>query len=325
MMALAGGATMLERTAARIADRERFEAPLVVVGVAQADAVAAALAAAGSGDARLIVEPEGRNTAPAVALAALAARPDDLLLVMPSDHLIGDPASFAAAVAKAAVVAADGWLVTFGIRPTRAETGYGYIRRGEAIADGAFRAERFVEKPDAATARAWLAEGGYDWNGGIFLFRADAYLDALAEHSPDIAGAVRAALVAGGAAPDVAAPDAAAFADVRAESIDRAVMEHARRVAVVPVDMDWSDVGSWQALYETAVADAEGNVITGDALAIGARGCLLQSEGPLIVAIGVDDLAVIAAGDAVLIVPREASQRVSEAVAALRERNDPRL
>jgi len=320
MMTIGGGTTMLQRTAARVGDRDLFAAPLVVVGAGQANAVAAQLAELGASDAQLIVEPEGRNTAPAIALAALAAGPDDLLLVMPSDHLIGDADSFAAAVARAAPVAADGWLVTFGVRPSRPETGYGYIRRGEAIAEGVFRAERFVEKPDAATAETYLADGGYDWNGGIFLFRAGSYLDALAEHAPDIAGGVRAALLAGGAA-----PDAAAFADVRAESIDRAVMEHARRVAVVPVEMDWSDVGSWQALYETATADADGNVVAGEALAIDARGCLLQSEGPLIVAIGVEDLAVIAAGDAVLIVPRAASQRVSEAVAALRERGDPRL
>jgi mannose-1-phosphate guanylyltransferase/mannose-1-phosphate guanylyltransferase/mannose-6-phosphate isomerase len=311
---------MLQRTATRVADRSRFAAPLVVTGAAQADAVAAQLAEAGVEDARLIVEPVGRNTAPAVALAALAAAPEDLLLVMPSDHLIGDVDAFAAAVKKAAPVAAEGWLVTFGIRPGRAETGYGYIRRAEAIGEGVFRAAAFVEKPDAPTAEAYLADGGYDWNGGIFLFLAGSYLDALAEHAPDIAGGVRAFLGA-----SASAPDTAAFEDIRAESIDRAVMEHAARVAVVPVEMAWSDVGCWQALYETALRDADGNAIAGEALAIGTRGCLIQSEGPLIVAIGVEDLAIVAAGDAVLIVPREASQRVSEAVAALREQDDKRV
>lgn len=320
MMALGGGATMLQRTAARVADRARFAAPVVVTGAAQADAVAAQLAEAGVADPRLIVEPVGRNTAPAVALAALAAAPEDLLLVMPSDHLIGDVDAFVAAVERAAAAAAEGWLVTFGIRPGRAETGYGYLRRAEAIGEGVFRAVAFVEKPDAPTAEAYLADGGYDWNSGIFLFRAGSYLDALAEHAPDIAGGVRAFLGA-----SASAPDAAAFEDIRAESIDRAVMEHAGRVAVVPVEMAWSDVGSWQALYEAALRDADGNAIAGEALAIGARGCLLQSEGPLIVAIGVEDLAIVAAGDAVLIVPREASQRVSEAVAALRDQDDKRL
>ena len=324
MLALAGERTMLQMTLDRVGDRERFGAPIIVAAAGQAAAIAGQIGDAAS-DARLILEPAARNTAPAIALAALVSAPADLLLVMPSDHLIADVPAFLEAVAAAAPLAEQDWLVTFGIRPTRAETGYGYIRRGEPVAPGAFKAERFVEKPDAATASAYLAEGCYDWNGGIFLLRAGAYLDALARHAPDIASAVRAAMPPSSEAIRPLSPDAVLFETVRAQSIDHAVMEHAGKVAVVPVDMGWSDIGSWQALYEVGQPDSSGNVVRGDAMLIDSSGCLVRSDGPMVVAIGVEDLAVIATGDVVLIMPRAQSQRVQEAVAMLRERGDPRI
>jgi mannose-1-phosphate guanylyltransferase len=312
MLPLFEGRTMLQLTTERIADRNLFNAPVVVTAAAQADDAAAQVGA----DAMLIVEPCGRSTAPALALAALAADPDTLLLVMPSDHLIADSTRFRECVRSAIAAAEQGMLVTFGVRPTRPETGFGYIRRGEALGNGLFRAARFIEKPHAVGAAALLAEGGYDWNAGIFLFRADAYLAALAEHAPDILKQVEIA-VETPAMEARFAPSATAFAQVRAESIDRAVMERASNVAVIPIDVGWSDVGSWEALYAASPRDEAGNCLSGPVEALAAAGCLIRSEGPQVVAIGVENLAIIATGDAILIVPLDQSQRVGEAVTRL--------
>ncbi|HEY7809929.1 MAG TPA: mannose-1-phosphate guanylyltransferase [Allosphingosinicella sp.] len=321
LLPLVGERTMLQLTADRVSHQSRFAPPLVVTAAHHADDVEAQLGP----DTRLILEPFGRNTAPAIALAALACDPEDLLLVMPSDHLIAEPERFRAAVEKGIPAALNGALATFGIAPTRPETGFGYIRRGSETLPGVFHVDRFLEKPDNATAIAFLAAGGYDWNAGIFLFKAGAFLDALATHAPDILNAVRAAMPAAVAGSGRLAPDAEAFAAVRPESVDRAVMEHARNVVVVPVDAGWSDLGSWEALHAASAADAEGNAIHGDVRAISASGCLIRSEGPLIVAVGVSDLAIVATGDAVLVMPLVQSQRVSEAVAQLNAAGDPRV
>ena len=306
LLALTGEETMLQQTLARVADRDVFAPPLVVAGAAHAGLVAAQLDA----EARLIVEPVGRNTAPAIALAALQAAPGDLLLVMPSDHLIADQDAFLAAVEIGMPLAAANWLVTFGIRPDRPETGYGYIKRGERLGDGAFRAAAFVEKPDAGTAQGFVDAGDHDWNGGIFLFRAEALLDALELHAPDILAATRAALSGSGSV------DADAFAKIRPLSIDHAVMEKAQRIAIVPVAMGWSDVGSWDALFDVSGKDVAGNAVAGDVLALDSKNCLLRSSGRRIVAIGLEDLIVVETADAILVVPRGQSQRVREAVEA---------
>jgi len=307
---------MLGVTAGRVADEALFAAPVLVAGAGQAEAIEAALPGLGA----LILEPEAKNTAPAIALAALAADPDDLLLVLPSDHLIGDAAAFRDAVGRAAPFAADGWIVTFGMKAERGETGYGYIERGPALGAGVHQAVRFVEKPDAATAGRYAAGGRHDWNGGIFLMRAGTYLDALGRHAPEIAAAAGAAMAGARREGRRVHPDAAAFAPSPAQSIDYAVMEKADKVAVLPVAIGWSDVGSWEALHAVAARDEAGNAIAGDVLALDARGCLIRSEGPLVTAIGVEDLVVIATADAVLIVPRAQSQRVKEAVEALKDR-----
>ncbi|TMJ20145.1 MAG: mannose-1-phosphate guanylyltransferase/mannose-6-phosphate isomerase [Alphaproteobacteria bacterium] len=316
MLDLTGAGSMLGMTAERVADPGLFAAPWVVAGTSQADAIEGALPALGS----LILEPAARNTAPAIALAALAAAPDDLLLILPSDHLIADAAGFRAAAERAAPFAREGWIVTFGMKPERAETGYGYIERGAALGAGVHQAARFVEKPDAATAEAYVESGRHDWNGGIFLMRAGAYLEALEAHAPDIASAARAAM--DGARREGARiyPEEAAFARSPAISIDYAVMEKAGKVAVAPVAVGWSDVGSWEALMEVSASDAEGNALSGDVVALGASGCLIRSEGPLVAAIGVEDLVIVATADSVLIVPKAQSQRVKEVVEALREK-----
>src|SRR6185312_7097763 len=209
------------------------------------------------------LEPLARNTAPAIALGALEALkrdPEAVLLVLPADHLITDTAAFAAAVTQALPLARQGWLATFGIRPDRAETGFGYIRRGEALGEGAFRVERFVEKPDLATAEGYLADGGYDWNSGMFLFRADRYLEELAAHAPAMLAAVRAAHAAAHGDLDFVRVDKDAFAKVPEDSIDYAVMEKTTRAAVVPVSCGWSDIGSWSALWLAGERDADGNL-----------------------------------------------------------------
>ncbi|HEX8469453.1 MAG TPA: sugar phosphate nucleotidyltransferase [Allosphingosinicella sp.] len=294
-LALAGAQSLLRATASRAAG---WGSPIVVAAREQALAVRSEVP-----DARLVLEPCARGTAAAVALAALAAGEGELLLVMPSDHHIEDEAAFRAAVAAAAPLAAEGWLVTFGIEPDRAETGYGYIRRGEALAPGAFRAARFAEKPDRATAQAWLAEGGWDWNAGIFLFGREALLDALGRHAPAVLAAVQGDFESGPTA-----------------SIDTAVMEKAEKVAVVPTIMGWTDIGSWEALHALGPLDGDGNLLTGDVVAPDSRNCLVRSDGPVIVALGVEDLVIVATERAVLVVPRGETQRVREAIDALEAR-----
>lgn len=325
MHALTGTETMLQLTALRNRDAALFAPPLVVASERHAEQVEQQLADVGIAPAALLLEPVGRNTAAAIALAALEADAADLLLVLPSDHRIGRPDLFHEAVRAAVGAARADHLITFGIAPHHPETGYGYIRRGAPLAEGVYRVDRFVEKPDRATAQRYLDEGGYDWNGGIFLFRAGAMLDALAAHAPDILESVEAARAQGARHGVRRTPDAAAFARVRSQSIDHAVLEVHDRVAVVPVAMDWSDVGSWDALYELADKDADGNHAHGAVLARDSRGCLLHSDGPLIAAVGVTDLVVIATRDAVVVLPRGESQRVKEVVDALRTERHPAL
>lgn len=315
--ALAGDDTMLQATARRVAP---YGPPIVVTGDRHADQVAAQLEPILSGGMRLVLEPVGRNTAPAIALAALLVEPEALLLVLPSDQLVADVDAFQVAVAAGAPLADAGWLVTFGIHPDGPETGYGYIRRGEALENGAFAVAEFVEKPDLATAERYLAQGDYAWNGGIFLFRADSYLTTLERHAPDILEAVRAAMPGEPGRNRMVRPDPDLFSRVRSESIDYAVMEKADRVAVVPVAMGWSDIGSWDALFEIS-GRGEGELVThGEVLAIDSRRSLIRSDGPLVVTVGVSDVIVVATHDAILVVPRGQSQRVKEAVDAVASR-----
>lgn len=317
MQTLTGAETLIQMTARRVQESALFGPPIVVASQRHAQEVEAQLGSIGSAPAVTLLEPMGRNTAAAIALAALEAPSGALLLVMPSDHVIQDNQAFIAAVKRAVPAALDDWLVTFGIHAQSPETGYGYIRRGAALMDGVFEVERFVEKPDRKTAIGYVADGRHDWNGGIFLFRAERYLNSLAAHAPDIFDAVQQALAAATRFGPHVLPGAEAFSKIRSDSIDYAVMERDGRVAVVPVEMGWSDVGSWDALYEIGARDDDGNVSIGEVRALDSRNCLLRSDGPLLVTIGVEDLVVIATGDVVMVLPRGEAQRVREAVTAL--------
>ena len=321
LVALTGDQTMLQETAARVADDSRFAAPLVVTASAYAAAAEAQMGEAGGAPQLTLVEPCARGTAPAIALAALNLPPDAMMLVLPSDHVIAHPKAFAEAIEHAAAAAVDGWLVTFGITPDRPETGYGYIRQGEPVGPGAFEAARFAEKPDIDTARSWLAQGGWSWNAGIFLMTAGAYLKALDALAPDILSAARDAVDRQQRQGSTCRPDEASLARAPNRSVDHAVMEHWDRVAVVPVEMGWSDVGSWESLHAISGRDEDQNVLVGDALALDSQGCLIRSDGPTVVAVGVQDLVIVATGNEVLVIPRSQSQRVKEAVEALQARN----
>lgn len=319
LLSLTAEATMLQLTALR-AVGERFAAPIVVANARHADEVEAQLAAVDMPAAALVLEPAGRNTAPAIALAALAAsNPSAPLLVMPSDHVIGDVEAFHAAIQAALPVVAKHWLVTFGITADRPETGYGWIAVGEPVAEGVHRVARFVEKPPRDRAEAMLAAGDHVWNGGIFLFRADAYLAALAQYAPGILTAAEAAMAGARREGTRLHPDAAAFAASPSDSIDYAVMERADRVAVVPVAMGWSDVGSWDALHELSECDTAGNACRGDVIAIDAERCMIRSDGARVAVVGVSDLIVIASGRDVLVLPRGRSQEVKRIIEAMKE------
>ncbi|RVT89779.1 mannose-1-phosphate guanylyltransferase/mannose-6-phosphate isomerase [Sphingomonas crocodyli] len=320
LLALTGSETMLQMTAGRCVDGGRFGKPIIVTNAAHADDIGAQLTASGQAPAAIITEPAGRNTAPAIALAAIEAQPDAALLVMPSDHVIRDVPAFHAAIEHALPLVAEGWLVTFGITPDAPETGYGYIQRGEAIANGVHRVAAFVEKPDRARAEEYLARGDYSWNGGIFLFRADAYLAALERHAPAMAEAARASMAGASRDGVVVTPERETFLGSPSESIDYAIMEKDDRVAVVPVEMGWSDVGSWDALHGLGDDDGAGNVIHGDVVAIDTSHCLIRGEGVVVTTVGVKDLIVVATRDAVMILPRGSSQEVKRVVEQLKAR-----
>lgn len=318
LLALTAEATMLQLTAERTPEGERFTRPIVVANAAHADIVEEQLE--GAGLKALILEPMGRNTAPAIALAALAVDGGaDPLLVMPSDHVIADIDAFHAAIHAAMPLVEAGWLVTFGIAPDAAETGYGWIQVGESIGAGVHRVAQFVEKPPKDRAEAMFAAGDHAWNGGIFLFRADIFLGALASYAPDMLAAAQRAM-AGARREGVRIwPDAAAFAESPSDSVDYAVMEKAERVAVVPVAMGWSDVGSWDALHGISDCDANGNACTGDVVAIETKGCLVRSgAGKRVALVGVEDLIVVVHGDDVLVLPRGRSQDVKKIIEAMK-------
>lgn len=318
LLALTGERTMIQETALRAAG-PAFAAPIVICGQDHRFLIAEQLRAADIKGARIVLEPAGRNTAPAATIAALKVAeedPEGLLLLMPSDLAVMAPDVFATAVATAARAARDGALVTFGIRPTGPETGYGYIRAGKPVkeVEGAFAVECFVEKPDRPVAERYLAEGGYSWNSGMFLFSAKALLEEMERLEPRMLASCRDALATAHRDLDFLRLGEGAFLACPAKSIDHAIMEHAAHAVVVPTEMGWSDVGSWQSLWEISSRDGAGNSLTGDVIADDTRRSYIRSEGPLVAAIGVEDLVVVATKDAVLVSHRDATQDVKNIV-----------
>ncbi len=313
---LLGGRTLFERSLDRVSDPVRFAPPLIVAGAGHVAAIEEQAAMAEG--ARLLVEPEARNTAPAIALAAHSLAPEDIMLVCPSDHHIADETAFLAGVDRAAQLAREGWLVAFGIAPTELATGYGYIRLGEALAGG-HRVDRFVEKPDLTTAEAFLASGDHVWNGGIFCMRAEAYLEELARHRPAMAASLGEATAGAENAGWQWHPKAAPFAAIAGESIDYAVMENTDRAAVVSADMGWSDIGSWDAVLVARTRDAEGNSTTGRADLVECRNVLVESDGPRVSAIGLEDVVIVVDGDEVLVTTRAGAQAVGKLPGATRK------
>ncbi|PZT89979.1 MAG: mannose-1-phosphate guanylyltransferase [Citromicrobium sp.] len=301
---LLGERTLFQRALDRVSDRQVFSEPLIVAGQSHVAAIEEQASAH-----RLIVEPAARSTAPAIALAAKSVDPDTVLLVCPSDHFIGDVAAFHQGVIAGSRLAQDGWLVAFGVRPDRPETGFGYIERGEELEVG-HRIARFVEKPDIETARAFLEQGGLVWNAGIFVFRAGSLLDELAIHRPEIARLIDES-VSGGSGDDTRFhPAAGPFEDIAGESIDYAVMESTTRAAVVSADMNWSDIGDWSSLMEARAKDESGNVLIGPARCTDASRVMVDTDGPRVSVVGIDDVIVVVDGNEVLVVSKDAAQAV---------------
>ena len=314
---LVGDDTMLQATWKRVASLATLP-PIVVANETHRFLAAEQLRVLDVSNPAILLEPVGRNTAPAIAAAALqamAAGDDPLLLVLPSDHVIADAEAFRAAVALAAEAAEQGALVTFGIVPTGAETGFGYIHA--APGDGVRKVLRFVEKPDAATAQAYLDAGGYYWNSGMFLFRASRYLQELERLRPDILAATRVAFAIATRDGDFIRLDKDAFAACPSESIDYAVMEQTDAAMVLPVDIGWNDVGSWSALWDVAARDADGNAWRGDVIAVDTRNSYAHARR-LVALVGVDDLIVVETDDAVLVAHKDHVQQVKDVVARLK-------
>ena len=322
LLPLLGAHTMLQDTVLRLHGLD-VAAPIVVCNEAHRFLVAEQLRAIDSTAQSIVLEPVGRNTAPAIALAAHAALAgegvrDPMLLVLPADHAIADVAAFQAAVRLAATAARGGQLVTFGVVPRGPETGYGYIRRGAALPAGGWRIARFVEKPERATAEEFLASGEYYWNSGMFLFRARRYLEELLRLAPDIAAACEQAFASTRRDLDFTRISKAEFESCRSESIDYAVMEKTADAVVVPIDAGWSDVGSWSSLHEASERDADGNVIRGDVLAEQTHNSYLYAGSRLVAVVGLEDHVVIETKDAVLVAPRDRVQDVKALVSRMR-------
>ncbi|MDN3646278.1 mannose-1-phosphate guanylyltransferase [Pontixanthobacter aestiaquae] len=304
---LIGTRSLFEQTLDRCSKDVLFAAPAVVTGKKHLAHVEKQLGRADG--ASIIVEPIGKNTAPAIALAAMRLPEDAVMLVCPSDHYIEDAGAFQSAAETASALADQGFLVSFGIEATTPETGYGYIKRGEELGGG-HAVERFVEKPDLATAQRFLADGSYSWNGGIFAFKAGVFLAELTNHRPQMMDALRASVETGREDGQRFHPDAARFAQIDGDSIDYAIMETTERAAMVPVSMGWSDIGNWNALREARGSDGLGNSVKGKAELVDCTNVMVHSDGPRVSAVGLDDVIIVVDGDDVLVTTAAGTQKV---------------
>lgn len=331
LLPIVGDKTLLQMTVERLAPLADRRETLVVCNEEHRYLVADQLKAEALPPGSILLEPCARDTAPALTLAALQVQqrcPGATLIVMPADHLIPDSTAFCAAVTKAGALARDGYLVSFGLRPDRPETGYGYIHRGAAIGEGgAFSVDRFVEKPDASTAQSYLDAGDYDWNAGIFVVRADLWLEEISRHRPLILAACKSAIADRRADGIFLRAAADAFANSPAESIDYAVMENTDRAAVLPLDTSWSDIGSWASLWEVSDKDSDGNVCKGDVISHSTHNSLLLAQNRCIATVGLENITVIETSDAVLVASTDKCQDVKTIVTTLKQcqRNEHRF
>ncbi|WP_175722609.1 mannose-1-phosphate guanylyltransferase/mannose-6-phosphate isomerase [Burkholderia ambifaria] len=322
---LTGDDTLVQQTALRMRSIADVALPIIVTNNEQRFLVAEQLRKVNVTPASIVLEPVGRNTAPAIAVAALLAlrqSADALLLVLPSDHVILNEKAFAQAVQTAAHIAADQHLVTFGITPTEPHTGFGYIRRGEAIGNDkdVYNVDAFIEKPDEQTAANFLANGSYYWNSGMFMLKASTYLDELRQHAPDVARQAELALEAAQLDRDFVRLDAEAFAASPNISIDYAVMERTARAAVIASgELGWNDIGSWSALADITESDADGNALIGDTFVDSVKNAYIRAEHRMVAALGVDNIIIVETADAVLVAHRDKAQDVKKVVEWLNE------
>jgi mannose-1-phosphate guanylyltransferase/mannose-6-phosphate isomerase len=324
LLALTSDRTLLQETALRLDGLEGTSPPLIVCNEEHRFMVAEQMRQIKVSPSGILLEPIGRNTAPAVALAALYATSngdDPLLLVLPADHVVKDVAYFQAAIYAGCEQAEKGYLLTFGVVPDRPETGYGYIRTGESLSDGVFAMEKFVEKPDLATAEAYLDDGRFCWNSGMFLFKASRYLEELERYSPAMLAACRKTMAGQQDDLDFTRFDENAFRACPADSIDYAVMEKTDQAAVVPLEAGWSDVGSWSSLADVIPADHNGNVMTGDVVAVDCHHTFVHSSSRLVAAVGLDGYCVVETKDAVLVMPKDRDQDVKQIVERLKKKD----
>lgn len=325
-MPLVDDRTLLQSTLLRLADLETVAAPILLCNEDHRFIVAEQVRQAGISPAAIILEPVGRNTAPALTVAALMAHAggnEPVLLALPADHHIRDTQGFIATVRQGAGYAEQGRLVTFGVTPDAPETGYGYIRKGAQLDQTAWVIDRFVEKPDQDTARAYVASVDYCWNSGMFMFRADKLIEEMRIHSPDILAACRQALERGRTDLDFFRLDKAAFMQCPSDSIDYAVMEKTGAGIMVALASDWSDLGSWEALWQAGVKDAGNNVVHGDVCLQDVNQSFVHASSRLVTAVGLDNHVVVETKDAVFVAPRHQVQEVKALVDRLKERNRP--
>ena len=323
LLPLVSEQTLLQETATRLDGLADLGDAVYVCNEEHRFLVAEQIAEIGKTPSTIILEPEGRNTAPALTLAALylvKRDADAMMVVMPADHVMTAPQQFVEAVEQGSHNAEQGALVTFGIVPASPETGYGYIKRDEQVDDSAaYRVARFVEKPDRETAEQYVSEGDYFWNSGIFLMRADRWLDEISQHRPDILKACRQAMNKGSQDSDFFRVNKQDFHECPGDSIDYAVMEKTDRAVVVPISAGWSDIGAWSALWDVCQQDADGNVMQGDVIAEDTRNAFLVAQHRCLATVGLDDVVVIETADAVLVASKDKAQDVKAIVNRLKE------